>query len=91
MNHSVSAMKLINYTIAAALLGLVIFILSISLGFESIGAYAALIGTLFFASAINDYAPRRPRWEPSRRTACAHFPTRAHVIRHRAATFKLAS
>lgn len=76
-------MKLLTYTAAAALLGLGIFTLSLALGLDSTATYAALAGTLFVKGVVRDYAPRRPRWEPSRRLGLARFPSRAQVIRRR--------
>jgi hypothetical protein len=79
-------MKLLTYTVAAALLGVGLFTLSLSLGFESTASYAALAGVLFLAGVVRDYSPRRRNWEPSRRVGLAHFPSRAQVIRHRRAS-----
>lgn len=76
-------MKLLNYTVAAALLGVGLFTLSLSLGLESTASYAALAGVLFLAGVVRDYSPRRRHWEPSRRMGLARFPSRAQVIRHR--------
>ena len=76
-------MKLLNYTVAAALLGVGLFSLSLSLGLEVAASYAALAGLLFLAGVVRDYSPRRRHWEPSRRMGLGRFPTRAQVIRHR--------
>lgn len=84
-------MKFINYAIAAALLGLVVFTVSVSLSLDSLASFATFAGILFIASVVSDYLPRQARWEPNRHTACAHFPTRAHVIRCCAGALKLAS
>jgi len=79
-------MKLLTYTVAAALLGIGLFTLSLSLGLESTASYAALAGVLFLAGVVRDYSPRRRHWEPSRRTGMTCFPSRAQVIRHRRTT-----
>lgn len=86
MKHSTPAMKLLTYTAAAALLGIGLFTLSITLGRDSTGSYAALAGMLFLVGVVRDYSPRRPVWEPSRRKGMISFPSRSQVIRHRRST-----
>ncbi len=85
-------MKLLTCTVAAALLSVGFFTLSLSLGLETTASYAALAGLLFLAGVVRDYLPRRRHWEPSRRMGFARFPSRAQVIRrHRTSAGSLAA
>jgi hypothetical protein len=52
-------MKLISLLSAAALLGLGVFALDLSLN-----AYVAAASILVVLGVVRDYSPRRPRWEP---------------------------
>lgn len=83
MKNSPSTLKIINGLVALALLGFGLFALDLPLGRESLTAFSISASAMLLAGVIRDYAPRRARWEPARRTAVAHFPTRRHVIRRR--------
>jgi hypothetical protein len=61
-----SAMKLISLLSAAALLGLGVFALDLSLSSHVLGSYAAAASILVVLGAVRDYAPRRSAWEPGR-------------------------
>lgn len=74
-------MTLIRYLAGAALLGLGAFTLGSALDYGSSESFALTAGSLMLVGAVRDYSPRRPRWEPVRRTAGTRFPSRAHVIR----------
>ncbi len=57
--NSLPAMKLISLLSAAALLGLGVFALDLSLS-----AYVTATSLLVVLGVVRDYSPRRARWEP---------------------------
>ncbi len=66
-------MKLISLLSAAALLGLAVSVLDLSLN-AHLGLYAATASVLFLIGVVRDYAPRRPYWQP-RPDNAAPFPS----------------
>jgi len=74
MFNAASAMKLISYLSAAALLGLGASVLDLTASPVSLGLFAATASLLFLLGVVRDYAPRRPYWQP-RRSELAQFPT----------------
>ncbi|MDB6168128.1 MAG: hypothetical protein JWM88_992 [Verrucomicrobia bacterium] len=68
-------MKLITLLSAAALVGLGVSILDLSLSVQSLGLFLATASVLFLLGVVRDYAPRRPYWQPAAEPA-VHFPRR---------------
>ena len=57
-------MKLISLLSAAALLGLGVFALDLSLSAFVLGSYAATASIFVVLGVVRDYSPRRSCWEP---------------------------
>lgn len=57
-------MKLISYLSAAAVLGLGVSALALSLNAPTLGIYAAAASVLVVLGVVRDYSPRRSVWEP---------------------------
>jgi hypothetical protein len=91
MHTTASAMKILTYTTAAALMGLGLFAVSLTLGHESTGAFAVMVATMLVLGFVRDYSPRQSRWEPAHNAGAAHFPSRAHVIHRRAIRTRIAA
>ena len=67
-------MKLISLLSAAALLGLGVFALDLSLSAPVLGSYAAAASILVLLGVVRDYSPRRSSWEPGR-ARVTRFPS----------------
>ncbi len=66
--------KCINSLVAAALAGLVAFILGVTLDLSPVGSLVLTVSALLLAGALHDYAPRRAAWEPRQARARALRP-----------------
>ena len=58
-------MKLITILAAAALLGLGVSLLDLSVSSQSLALFGATASVLFLLGVARDYAPRRPYWQPA--------------------------
>jgi hypothetical protein len=67
-------MKLISFLSAAAVLGLGVFALDLSLSAYVLSSYAVATSILVVLGVVRDYSPRRSYWEPGRSNV-TRFPS----------------